>query len=165
MRFDPDRLRRSLEAARPQWSGASHLSQNNVHHGYSRAHASAHHFGWVFDQFDAPVRQATLTRLDPGGFILPHRDAGPFFERWQVPIIPAGVWGDGFAPSAGVAHRVSHWLPHSVWNTGVRARVVLLVDLDREVRASGLFEGPFPVPPEFQRLVDAAGGSGVGVSE
>lgn len=156
MRFDPERLRACLAEVR-QWSGASSLGQNHVHHGYSRAHASPHLFGWVFEAFDAPVKSASLTRIAPGGFILPHRDQGPFFERWQVPILTAGVWGDGFAPEPGEAHRVEHWRTHSVWNTSDTPRVVLLVDLGREVHPPAVFEGPLPVTREFMFLVEAAG--------
>lgn len=154
--FDPERLRACLADVR-SWSAPSTLARSGVHHGYSRAPAHPYLWGWVFAAFEAPVWLATLTKLEPGGFILPHRDAGPYLERWQVPIITAGSWGDGFVPEPGAAHRVTHWEPHSVWNTSDTARVVLLVDLDREVHPSGVFEGPFPVPSKFAHLVEAAG--------
>lgn len=88
---------------------------------------------FVLDDF-APVRDAWLSCLDPGGFIRPHRDAGPYYERWQVPIQSAG-WlahdddNQRHAP-AGEAFRVKHWRPHSVCNDYDHPRIHLVLDRD-----------------------------------
>jgi hypothetical protein len=88
--------------------------------------APAAPFRFVLEAF-APVWNAWLSRIEPGGLIHPHIDAGPYRERWQVPIQPAGVM-NGVEAVSGVPFPVKHWEPHSVENTGDRPRIHLVID-------------------------------------
>jgi hypothetical protein len=134
-RFDPEALQAALAAVPPAaWSLPSLVEVTGVHHGYSRVVLveMAEQFGFVLDRF-APIRDAWLSSIEPGGFILTHHDAGPYFDRWQVPISTSGWMDQGSAESAtdGVPFRVQHWNPHSVTNPGASPRVHLV--LDRQV--------------------------------
>lgn len=136
LRFDLDELRAAL-AATPAgaWSLPSTLAGTGVHHGYRRVVLTgdaAAPWRSVLARF-APVRDAWLSWIDPGGFILEHTDRGPFYERWQLPIATAGTMTqDGLTGAAedGVPFRVAHWSPHSVENPSDRPRVHLIVDRD-----------------------------------
>ena len=88
-------------------------------------------FRFVLTAF-APVHAAWLSWIDPSGFIVPHRDAGPWRERWQVPIAAAGSFtmGETFVPTDGQAFRVTHWEWHSVSNLTDRPRIHLVIDRD-----------------------------------
>jgi hypothetical protein len=119
---------------------SSTIQATGVHHGYrqvtlvdSGIHRSAADlWRWVLDGF-APVRDAWLSCIDPGGFVLLHRDAAPYYERWQVPVQPAGwMEQDGRQQEAqsGLPFRVEHWKPHSVRNDFARPRIHLVVDRD-----------------------------------
>ena len=138
--FDPEELRAALAAVTPRaWSQPSSFAQTNVHHGYRRVVLLelAEPFRFVLDRFE-PIRDAWLSWLDPGGFIVVHRDAGPYFDRWQVPISTAGWMEQGEAQTAtdGVPFRVEHWRPHSVWNRTDRPRIHLVIDRDQVVNPS-----------------------------
>lgn len=85
-------------------------------------------FMFVLDSF-APVWTAWVSRVEPGGLIHRHIDAGPYRERWQVPIQPAGLM-NGAQAVAGVPFRVEQWEPHSVENATDRARIHLVIDRD-----------------------------------
>jgi hypothetical protein len=130
------------------WGETSTLQQSGTHHGYRTAsliqpdgpQSLAHIFQPVLEAFQ-PVYQAWVSWLEPGGYILPHIDAGPYRERWQVPIIPGAL--NDWQSEAGVAFPVSHWEPHSVVNDTDRPRVHLVID-----RASVLDESPIL----FQRV-------------
>jgi hypothetical protein len=98
-------------------------------------------FMFVLDQF-APVWSAWVSRIEPGGLIHPHIDQGPYRERWQIPIQPAGVM-NGVEAVAGVPFRVNHWEPHSVENPTDRPRIHLVIDRDVIVDAQ---------PTPFRRL-------------
>lgn len=133
--FPADALRTALtQATEGAWGQLSTLEQSGTHHGYrvlplvgpEQRLPEAIHFGFVLDVF-APVYQAWLSWLEPGGFILPHLDAGPYRERWQVPFQPAGTM-NGQPAEAGVAFPVRHWEPHSVANDTDRPRIHLVVD-------------------------------------
>ena len=163
MQLDPERLHAAL-AAIPEdaWSLPSTYADTRVHHGYRRVvlvsagqlWPYAPYFQFVLDHL-APIREAWLSRIEPGGFIAPHRDAGPWRERWQVPINAAGDWcaGETFTPADGVAFRVEHWAPHAVVNRTDRARIHLVVDRDIHIpRPAEPFE-LFPVPNEMTDLV------------
>lgn len=162
--FDPGRLRAAL-AAVPEsaWSLPSSYAVTGVHHGYRQVTLArpgytcpeAAPFAFVLERF-APVREAWLSWIAPGGFIRPHRDAGPWWERWQVPIAAAGAFrGDGdTVPVDGVPFPVEHWNPHAVINDTDRSRIHLVID--RAVRLP-LPARPFhlfPVPDDMADLVD-----------
>jgi hypothetical protein len=85
-------------------------------------------FRFVLDVF-APVWVAWISRIEPGGLIHRHTDQGPYRERWQVPIQPAGLM-NGVEAVAGVPFRVKQWEPHSVENSTDRARIHLVIDRD-----------------------------------
>lgn len=156
-----DSLRAAL-AAVPEgsWSLPSTYAATGVHHGYRRAvlvsagrrHRAADPFGSVLDAF-APVHDAWLSWIDPGGFVAPHRDGGPWRERWQIPIYAAGLFNDT-RPVDGAAFMVEHWRPHSVWNGTDRPRIHLVLDravlLDRPAEPFALF----PVPAERAHFTD-----------
>lgn len=143
MEFDPNELHEAL-ASLPvdAWSQPSTFSATGVHHGYRRVVLVDHGrrleeaelFGSVLDAL-APIRDAWLSWIEPGGFIKSHRDAGPWFDRWQVPIRAAGRLG-GTEARDGVAFRVEHWNPHSVRNDTDHPRIHIVIDrdvpLDRE---------------------------------
>lgn len=161
--FNPGQLRDAL-AGLPEdaWSLPSTYQETGVHHGYRRVVlVSAGHFnpyadlfGFVWDALH-PVRDVTLSRLDPGGFIVPHRDAGPWLERWQVPIVAAGQWhGGGATALPGVAFQVCHWEPHAVTNREHRARVHLVIDRDIAIKRDPLPFEKFPIPDDMADLVD-----------
>lgn len=115
------------------WGETSTLEQSGTHHGYRTASLVQpdglqplwHVFEPVLRAF-APVYQAWVSSLEPGGYILPHIDAGPYRERWQVPIIPGSL--NDLQAVAGVAFPVAHWEPHSVVNDTDRPRIHLVID-------------------------------------
>lgn len=130
--FSVDALQAALEAIPPAvWSLPSTFEVTRVHHGYRRAVLAdlADAFGFVLDRFQ-PVRDAWLSWIQPGGFIVPHRDGGPYYDRWQVPITTAGWTEQATAEAAtdGVPFQVRHWLIHSVRNPSDRPRVHLVID-------------------------------------
>lgn len=163
---DVDRLRAALEYADGQWSLPSKYAQNGVHHGRAvvalvshayRKHDLARHFDFVLSRF-APVYDAYLSWLAPGGFIASHRDEGPYLERWQVPIHAAGRFDDD-RPVDGVPFRVYHWQRHAVWNTTDRPRIHLVIDRNIPVDVPSQPYERFPDPDEFRSLIAAAAAS------
>lgn len=148
--FPADALSHALDAMPASaWGETSTLEQSGTHEGYrtlslvqpGRWQPHSEPFAFVLHTF-APVYQAWLSWLKPGGYILPHVDAGPYYERWQVPIQPAGTMND-VAATAGESFRVRHWEPHSVANESDRPRIHLVIDRALVLNAS-------PVP--FQRV-------------
>lgn len=160
--FDPAALRAALAAVPAgSWSLPSTFRETKVHHGYRRVvlwsagreQPDAAPWSDLFADF-APVRDAWLSWIGPGGFIVPHRDAGPWFERWQVPIRSSG-WFDDWRPAEGEPFRVQHWLPHSVWNDGRHPRIHVVIDRDVPL---GLPVEPFAtflIPPEHAHMIEA----------
>ena len=135
-RVDPDTLAHLLDVAGPLWSAASSYAVTGVHHGYRQvtvAHAGrvvVAEFADVLALF-APVRSAWLSSLAPGGFIAEHIDAGPYFERWQLPFTTAGRLserGVAVAHTVGVPFRVHHHDWHDVVNDDDADRVSLVID-------------------------------------
>ena len=163
MEFDPDRLQAALAAIPEEaWSLPSTYTETRVHHGYRRValvsagqlRTFAPHFDFVLEQL-APVRDVWLSWIEPGGFIVPHRDAGPWRERWQIPINAAGDWcGTAtFTPEDGVAFPVEHWAPHAVVNATDRPRIHLVLDRDIWLeRPSEPFE-VYPIPDDMTDMV------------
>jgi hypothetical protein len=142
--FDPEELARCVIDARAvpgeDWSAPSTLEATGVHHGMSRQrvvsdgyrHPPAALFERVLDRF-APVRMMYVSQLDPGGFIVSHRDASPWYDRWHVPVLAAGTYteeGRVYTPIAGEPFRVRHWVCHALSNPGPDVRVSLVIDRD-----------------------------------
>jgi hypothetical protein len=163
VQFDPERLRVALaEVPDAAWSLPSTYTETRVHHGYRRVVLVSGGKPWlhsesfrpVFDSL-APIHEAWLSRIDPGGFIVPHRDAGPWRERWQVPINAAGDWfaATAFTPEDGVAFPVQHWEPHAVVNSTDRPRIHLVLDRDIWIaEAPEPFE-LYPIPADMTDIV------------
>jgi hypothetical protein len=163
LEFDLGRLRSALsEIPAAAWSLPSTYSETRVHHGYRRVvlvsarqpWEHAHLFSDVLAAF-APIWEAWLSWIDPRGFIAPHRDAGPWRERWQVPIRAAGEWhgDDTFSPESGVPFQVRHWEPHAVVNNTDQPRIHLVLDRDVWLdRAPEPFE-VYPIPDDMTDLV------------
>jgi hypothetical protein len=113
------------------WSLPSSFEATGAHHGYRRvvlAHLGP--FRFVLDEY-TPVHDAWLSWIDPGGYIVAHRDKGPHRERWQVPVSTAGwMEQNGVRSTAtdGVPFRVEQWLPHAVGNPTTNPRIHLVID-------------------------------------
>lgn len=87
---------------------------------------------WLWEPF-APVWQARLSWIGPDGYILPHVDAGPYRERWQVPFTTEGCLFQNGIPvrhQPGAPFRVRHDRWHSVVNPTAVPRISLVVDRD-----------------------------------
>jgi hypothetical protein len=134
------------------WSLPSSFVATGAHQGYrSLELPGGGWFDFVLEQF-APVYVAWGSWIEPGGFIVPHVDAGPYRERWQVPIITSGEFDD-HDQQPGVPFRVEHWLPHSVWNTGAGPRIHLVIDRDVVANDTRAAFRTFPIPPERKEFV------------
>ncbi len=133
-RFPEGQLLSALAAVSDHWSAPTGPDDANPNYRVvslvtgGQFWAPAAPFMFVLDTF-APVWSAWVSRIEPGGLIHRHTDAGPYRERWQVPIQPAGVM-NGREAVAGVPFRVKHWEPHSVENPTDRARIHLVIDRD-----------------------------------
>lgn len=116
-----------------EWSEPSTFDQTEVHHGYRR---NKGHLPALYDEWG--TQDLWLSWIDPGGYILPHRDAGPYRRRIQIPIRPSGyMWteADGWTHHTS-RFEVPHWGPHAVVNPGPGPRVHLVVDLPETVNDS-----------------------------
>lgn len=166
MQFNAEQLTGALARIQSDaWSLPSAFADTHVHHGYRRVvlvsagrlqPPYADLFGFVWDKL-APVWDAWLSWIDPGGFIVPHRDGGPWRERWQVPIDPSGQWHyaeSSFTPRAGEAFTVRHWEPHAVVNCGDTPRIHLVVDRDIRLDRQPLPFRTFPVPEDMADLIE-----------
>lgn len=168
--FPLDQLREALAAVPVvAWSLPSSYLVTGVHHGYRRVTLVdagrpwpiAELFDFVLEAF-APIHDAWLSWIDPGGFIVPHRDAGPWRERWQVSVIAAGEFhgAETFVPTGGHAFPVEHWNPHAVANTTEHPRVHLVLDrdvwLDRPVEPFTIYPVPAHMTGMVQRSLDGA---------
>lgn len=92
------------------------------------------------------VRWAVVSRMNPGGYILPHRDKGPWRTRTQYPLHPAGwYWDEAQGVVAMTEPReylVRHDVAHAVWNDTDRDRIHLVID-----RGDPAGDGPFELHP------------------
>lgn len=131
-------------------SDASDIADNGAHHGYRRA-VVVNGGAWYLPAFAdlleplRPVREAWVSWIEPGGYIVEHIDGGPYFERWQIPLSESGVLIQGDEPVAhevGVPFRVEQWRWHSVRNDSDEPRVSLVVDRDI---SAGVPSAPFTV--------------------
>jgi hypothetical protein len=157
-----DQLHAALTEVRRDWTLPSSYATNGVHHGYQRIvliaggrwWPTAEPFRFALEQYN-PIREAFISQLQPGGFIAPHRDAPPWYERWQIPIHAAGRFDDA-RPTDGVPFRVTHWLPHFVANDTDRPRVHLVIDRDIELDLPPAPFETFPMPDELADMVSQA---------
>ena len=110
-------------------ANTSTQAKNRVSHGRSSAPADPN---LALPYIEPPFRRVVWAKLDAGGFVIPHIDAGnPFYERWHVPAYPAGFfWEDGNHSEPTELFRVHHWLPHAVYNPTDKPRIHLMVDRD-----------------------------------
>ena len=128
------------------WSLPSTYANTRVHHGYRRCDlvtAGRRQTGIPATGFDdilaefAPVFKAWLSWIEPGGFITPHADAGPWRERWQIPIRVSGEMSGAderwITATVGIPFSVRHWERHAVRNFGDGPRIHLVLDRDRYV--------------------------------
>lgn len=154
-----DQLKQALGKIEREWSLPSTFTLTGVHHGYSRITLvnagywwpTAEPFRQVLETF-APVYEAFLSRLAPGGFIIPHRDGHPWYERWHTPIHAAGLF-DSERPEDGKPFRVQHWQPHAVWNDTDRPRIHLVIDRDIPIDLDPLPFETFPIPAKHAAMV------------
>ena len=133
-----------------------------VHHGYSTAKADEI---TVPLDLSKPLRSAWYAKLDPGGFIVPHVDQGPWIERWHYPISGKGyVWQYEDVPKVGSVglirrasepYRMNHHRPHAVWNPDDDPRVVLIVEFDNPVDQPTTDLIICPMIPQIQEMIDA----------
>lgn len=128
---DATTLTAALAAVDHLWSLPSRFAETGAHHGYQQitvclaGRVEVPALADLLAPF-APVHDAWLSRLAPGGFIREHIDAGPYYERWQLPFM-SGTFGT-FIQRAGVPHRVHHYEWHHVTNDGPDHRVSLVID-------------------------------------
>jgi len=133
-----------------RFQNPSTYSVNGVHHGYRTATAAPQ------DTDHPDAIKVWWGCLDPGGFIVPHIDAGPYHRRWHYPTEPGGyVWNNGVTvESPTEPFEITHWEPHAVWNPGPTRRVHLIVETSEKVEGeSGLVM--CDMLPEIQELIDA----------
>lgn len=136
--YDPAALWTALSGI-PEgaWSLPSTFAGTSVHEGYSRIQLItggfaqspyAELFEFVLRDFE-PIDKVWLSCITPGGYIIPHADAGPWRERWHVPIQAAGLFNDE-RPEDAVPFQVEHWKKHSVVNDTNHLRIHLVIDRD-----------------------------------
>lgn len=132
--LNPDDLTVVLDIAADHWSHPSTIEATGAHHGYRQlslvvdSRPTFPGLGWLLEPFQ-PVWAAWLSCIEPGGYVVPHIDAGPYRERWQVPITAAGTL-NGQHHEVGVPFRVHHHDWHEVANDDPTPRVALVVDRD-----------------------------------
>ena len=140
---------RKLEKAlkKVQWGKPTVYSEHGISHG--RALAKADNAIAYAAGLEPPIHIAFWARIDPGGFIVPHIDAGPYWERWHFPVEPSGgFWEDGEYSSPEEPFIVRHWLPHAVFNDGPGVRTHLIVD-----RAVVPLNAPAYMPLELTEMI------------
>lgn len=153
MPYEDDRLEVALNADynKPTWFPT---------HGFSHLRSGAatdHRWAWPVP---GPYHAVWFAKLEPGGFAIPHIDAGsPFYDRWHIPITPAGFfWEDGkMYDTPTEPFQVRHWLPHAVGNPTDKVRIHLMIDR-AEVAEDAPTKSELLVTdmiPEIQALIDA----------
>lgn len=98
--------------------------------------------GGQFAEYLDGARWAVISRLAPGGYLLPHRDKGPHLSRVQIPLEAGGWYWDervGTIQMTAGVNVVRHHLAHCVWNDTDRDRIHLVVDRDPQ-HADGPFQ-------------------------
>ena len=138
------------------WSLPSTLEATTVHHGYATAPADDLKVLSVVGIMGGIPMKGWYAKLDPGGFILPHTDQGPWKQRWHYPIQPAGyVWqeDDGITEAPLDVFPVKHWRRHAVWNPHDIARIHLIVEYDNDIDEPFRDLEVFDPLPEMAELV------------
>lgn len=132
------------------WSNPStYGTGTGVHHGYATAPGDVpgpDEITYYAVQDIGNAKNAWYAKLDPGGFIVPHVDQGPWVERWHYPISGQGsVWQDwddnGTATLRHIvsvgelmgAYRMNHHKPHAVYNPFTEPRIILIVEYDNPI--------------------------------
>lgn len=130
-----------------------------VHHGYSTAKAD---LAAVRAEYSlVGPTNAWYAKLEPGGFIVPHIDKGPWWERWHIPVAGVGYcWQEGEIDEANFNPRtelyaIRHWEGHAVWNPFVEPRVILIVEYPRQIQRQATDLILEPMIPEVQVMIDA----------
>ena len=149
------------------WSKPSTYSEGTgVHHGYSTAPAPELAGSWsnprsVADGPVAKIDNGWYAKLDPGGFIIPHIDQGPWVERWHYPISGYGyVWQDWGRSQISAAvvpskpYRMNHHQLHAVWNPYDEPRIILIVEYDNPVVQPTTDLILCDMIPEIQTMID-----------
>jgi len=148
------------------WSMLSTYTEGTgVHHGYATAPAHARS-KWAVDiAAHGEVSNAWYAKLDPGGFIVPHVDQGPWRERWHYPTSGNGyVWqyedvakvgSVGLIRRLSEPYRMNHHKPHAVWNPHNEPRIILIVEYDNPVDQPTTDLILCPMIPEVQEMIDA----------
>jgi hypothetical protein len=139
-----------IEWGAPTVWGDSYVSHNRVVSAAVDSDIAAEY------GIEPPFHRVWFSKLLPGGFAVPHVDASPYYDRWHIPLEPAGVfWQDGVYMEAPTEpFPVKHWLPHAVFNQQNKPRVHLMVDRDVQIQkpSSGLVLTD--MIPEIQALID-----------
>ncbi len=147
------------------WSKPSTLNTDGVvHHGYATAPAELTDIPYEAISGtgrNVVVHKAWYAKLNPGGFIVPHVDQGPWMERWHIPTSGMGVvwqeWED-IGTAAVTLHtgryRMNHHRPHAVWNPFDEPRVVLIVESDNAVDQPTTDLISCDMIPEVQEMID-----------
>ena len=147
------------------WSQPSIYTEGTgVHHGYSTAPADS--VPSFLDISKALIVKSWYAKLDPGGFIVPHVDKGPWVERWHYPISGQGyVWQEGevgrspkssasYYPRGQNPYAVLHHQVHAAWNPFDEPRVVLIVEYDNPVDQPTTDLILCDMIPEIQEMID-----------
>ena len=148
------------------WSKPSTYSEGTgVHHGYATAPADLRHVrsdAGIYSDGGLLPTHAWYAKLDPGGFIVPHIDQGPWVERWHYPISGQGRvwqdWDDGIDRRTRLAtfepYRMNHHHPHAVWNPFDYPRIVLIVEYDNPIDQPITDLIICDMIPEVQTMID-----------
>lgn len=140
------------------YSAPSTFEQTRVHHGYATARGHLVD-ATIANVVDLPPIRCWYGKLEPGGFIIPHVDKGPWVERWHYPIQPAGyVWteAEGIMAAPSEPFPIQHWLPHAVWNPDDHPRIHLIVEYDQPIDHPVSDLVLYPILEEMRPLVEAA---------
>lgn len=115
------------------WSAPSNIADNGAHHLYERVHCKPTDDLWqrLADLF-GPLHTVWVSRIDAGGYVVTHRDAGPYRQRWQIPIQRGGETVIDALPVDTIElspFKVTHWRPHSIMvPDGEPARIHVVFD-------------------------------------
>lgn len=146
-------IKEALEAA--EWTNPTVFSKHGIAHGRSTAKAPVELYQEL--EVEPPYHNIWFAKIEPGGFVIPHIDAGPpFYDRWHYPVEPAGFFyqePELFWPTE--KFRVKHWLSHGVGNPTDRPRIHLMVERKEVVWSEPTSLLKTEMIPEIQELVEA----------
>jgi hypothetical protein len=152
------------------YSAPSLVAENGTHEGYQTQSLVMRGKHMVGSERHVKYLEgaywAVLSRLAPGGYLLPHRDKGPYYTRTHIPLEPAGWYWDELGGAqrfdvVGQSYRVNHHRAHAVWNDSDTYRTTLVIDRE-PVEGNGSFKSyPTTICPELvtwldERLTDGA---------